>query len=104
MYVGISGVPSVSFDFQSFITCIQWEEPLFRSADVTNLMYTVSVSGDNLPDFNHTTIETEYCPELIPCQEYTVAITPFSTSPSYIGVSNSVKDTVTGGIVHFKYL
>ena len=92
----------MSFDFQSSITCIQWEEPLFRSADVTNLMYTVSVSGDNLLALNHTTNESNFCLEITLCQEYNVTVTPFSTFPDYIGARSTVSRTVPGGIVHFK--
>ena len=78
-------------------------EPLFISSDVTDLMYNVSVGGANLSPINAITSEAQYCIELTPCQEYTVTVTPFSTSPDYTGNSASITDTIPGGIeVHIK--
>ena len=97
-FVGIGDFASLSFNFQPSISCIQWEEPSFISSDITNLMYHVSVGGVNLSPMNATTSETQYCLELTPCLEYTVSVTPFSTSPEYTGTSNSVTDAIPGGI------
>ena len=86
-------MPFVNFSNQ----CIQWVEPMFRSSDVTELVYNVSVSKADWSHLNVTTNEAEYCTELTPCQEYTVTITPFSTSPNYTGASNTVTLNIPGG-------
>ena len=77
--------------------CIRWMEPVFKSSDVTALSYNVSVNKDGLSDLIATTNETEYCPELTPCQEYTVTVTPFSTSPDYVGTYTTITNTIAGG-------
>ena len=68
------------------------------SADVTDLMYNVSVSGEDISPLTATTSETHYCPELTPCQEYTITVTPFSTSPNYVGMNTTITNTTIGGI------
>ena len=93
-YPGIGSVRSLTS-----ASCVHWEEPVFVSADVTNLMYNVSVSGANLLSFTIQTSETQYCPELIPCQEYTVTVTPFSSSPDYKGASSTITYTAPGGTI-----
>ena len=70
---------------------------MFVSADVTNLMYNLSVSGANWPLVTVTTSDTNYCLELTLCQEYTITVTPFSISPGYVGTSNSTNATIDGG-------
>ena len=97
-FVGIGDIGSPSFNFQPSIPCIQWAEPSFVSSDVTNLFYFVLVGGANLSPIYAITSEVEYCTELTPCQEYTVTVTPVSTSPDYTGNSSSVTDTIPGGM------
>ena len=76
------------------------------SADVTDLMYNVSVSGVDISPLTATISGTQYCPELTPCQEYTITVTPFSTSPNYVGMNTTIANTTTGGmyqqsIIHY---
>ena len=98
-FLGIGHVPFIALvQATSPPPCIQWGEPVFVSADVTNLMYNVSVSGTNSLPLTFTTSGVKYCPELTPCQEYTITVVPFSTLPDYVGASNSTKANVTGGI------
>ena len=91
--LGIGSVPFVNFSDN----CIQWVEPVFKSSDVTELVYNVSVSEAGLSLLNVTTNETQYCTELTPCQEYTVTVTPFSTFPNYTADSNDVTYTTPEG-------
>ena len=96
-FLGIGHVPFVKFAEAVSPPCIQWGEPVFVSADVTNLMYSVSVSGPDLPVLTKTTKDTQYCTELTPCKQYNITVTPFSTFPDYTGASNSTNDTTNGG-------
>ena len=80
-----------------FPPCIHWEEPVFVSADVADLMYNVLLSGPDLSTLNITTNDTQYCPKITPCQEYTVTVTPISTTLNYMGSSNAITDTTIGG-------
>ena len=89
----IGSVPFVNFSDN----CIQWVEPVFKSSDVTELIYNVSVSKVGVSPLNVTTNETQYCTELTPCQEYIVTVTPFSTFPKYTAGSNSVTLTTPEG-------
>ena len=90
---GIGSVPSINIS-ASFI---QWLEPVFNCSDIIALSYNVSVSGADLSPLAITTNETKFCLELTPCQEYTVTVTPFSTSPDYTGASKSKTVTIHGG-------
>ena len=80
--------------------CIQWKKPMFTSYDVTNITYNVSVTGGSVPPFNATTSELEYCQELKPCQKYNISVTPFSSSPDYVGASSTITYSVPGGNNH----
>ena len=78
--------------------CIEWVEPVFVSNNVMGLMYIVSVEGADISILNVTTSETHYClDELTPCQKYNITVTPFSTSPYYVGASNRTTGTIDGG-------
>ena len=90
-------VPFVIVDQATCPPCFQWGELVFVSDDVTNLTYNVSVSGADSPSFTITTSDTKYCPELSPCQEYTITVTPFSTFPDYVDSSNKTKAIIIGG-------
>ena len=100
-FSGIGHVPSIELVSATDTPhpCIQWQEPDFVSADVTNLMYNVSVGGAELSPLSITTSETRYCLNLAPCQEYNITVTPLSTSPDYAGTSNRTTDAVEGGIL-----
>ena len=96
-----SGIAPVQFLAFTPLGCIRWEEPVFVSHDVDGVEYNVYIfsGGDHLllpPPI--TTSETQDCPELTLCQEYTVTVTPFSTSPDYIGDNTTVTNTTPGGI------
>ena len=94
LHAGIGPVSSLTLTLPPYI---QWEEPALVSADVTNLMYNVSLSGEDLSPLTITINETQYCPELTPCQEYTVTVTPFSTFPYYVGMSTTITNATFGG-------
>ena len=96
-FLGIGPIPYVTVSQATSPPCIQWGEPVFVSDDVTNLMYNVSVKGADSLSLSVTTSDTKYCLGLSPCQEYAITVTPFSTSPNYVGASNSTKATIIGG-------
>ena len=77
---------------------------MFVSADVKDLMYNVSVTciGADLSLMNVTTNDTECCHGMLtPCQTYNITVTPFSTSPNYVGASNGTEDAISdGGIMY----
>ena len=77
--------------------CIQWNEPSFVSADVTDLTYNISLSGADQTTLNTTTTETNDCPAITPCQEFIIIVTPFSPSLGYVGANNSTTDYIDGG-------
>ena len=93
------GIGPVGLPTLASAPCVKWDEPEFMSADVTHLIYNLSVSGADSSSLNVMTNETHHCTELIPCQEYTVTVTPFSTAPDYTGNSMTITDNAPGGIL-----
>lgn len=99
--LGIGEVPFIEFIGATHppYGCIQWKEPSFISADVTDLTYNVSLRGEDQTTVNTTTTKTSACPTITPCQEFIITVTPFSPSLGYVGASNSTTDYVDGGMV-----
>ena len=78
---------------------------MFVSADVTDLMYNVSLGGADLPLLIIPTNDTQYCLKLTPCWKYIITVTPFSTNPGYVGVSNNTEAATDGGtMINFQKL
>ena len=100
-FLGIGQVPFIEIVEVAHppYRCIQWKEPSFISADVTDLTYNVSLSGADQTTLNTTTNETSDCPTITPCQEFNITVTPFSPSLGYVGASNSTTDYIDGGMV-----
>lgn len=97
---GIGPLPIVNVTVASPF-CTQWEKPVFTSSDVGDVMYNVSLTGPGVLPFTITTTDCQHCPEFTPCQEYTITVTPFSTSPDYTGIRSTINYIAYGGKIQW---
>lgn len=98
--LGIGAIQVAALNFTDILLCIGWDKPFVSDDVAETLSYDVLVTGTDMFTLNAVTNHTQLCLEkLTPCQEYTVTVTPFSTSPNYTGTPYMITGEYSGGTV-----